>query len=77
MPSSSRFTGIDGEPTPGIGKAIIPLVIPALAGSTFTADMIGGSGSYCPGLVPVPSRLSGIEFDQKGCFMLLRKKKGA
>ena len=57
MPSFSRFTGIDGEPTPGIGKAIIPLMIPALAGRIFTADMLGGSGSYCPGLVPLSTSI--------------------
>ena len=53
LPSRNMFTGIDGKPTPGMGRAIIPLMIPALRGSTFTADMIGGSGSYCPGLLPL------------------------
>ena len=44
-PTRAQFTGIDGRPTPGIGKAVLPLRIPAMRGTTFTGDMIGGSGS--------------------------------
>ena len=57
FPSRNKFTGIDGEPTPGMGRAIIPVVVPALRGSTFVADMIGGSGSYCPGLLPLSTSI--------------------
>ena len=57
LPSFNKFTGIDGEPTPGVGKAVVPLMIPALRDSTFTADMIGGSGSYCPGLLPLSTSI--------------------
>ncbi len=56
-PTNAQFTGIDGKPTPGIGKAIIPLKIPALGDASFTADMIGDNGSYCPGLFPLSSSI--------------------
>lgn len=56
-PSEARFTGIDGEPTPGLGKALVPLRHPLLRGATFSADMIGGAGSYCPGLFPLSTSI--------------------
>ena len=51
-PSTGTFTGIDGEPQPGLGKARMPLGLPGLEDSSYTADLIGGNGSSCPGLLP-------------------------
>ncbi|CAK0791575.1 unnamed protein product, partial [Prorocentrum cordatum] len=56
-PTRAQFTGIDGKPTPGIGKAIVPLRIPAMKDATFTGDMIGGMGSWCPALMPLPTSI--------------------
>ncbi|CAK0846103.1 unnamed protein product [Prorocentrum cordatum] len=56
-PTRAQFTGIDGKPTPGIGKAILPLRIPAMKDATFTGDMIGGMGSWCPALMPLPTSI--------------------
>lgn len=53
MPAWSHFTGIDGKPTPGIGNVVVPLKMPAMRGATLTGDVIGGSGSWCPGLMPL------------------------
>ena len=52
-PSHAQFTGIDGCPTPGIGTAVIPLPKAPLQNASFTADLIGGPGSHCPGLLPL------------------------
>ena len=57
-PSTSSFTGIDGKPTPGLGIAHIPLCHPLLPEAIFHADMIGGPGSCCPGLMPLKSMLN-------------------
>ena len=51
-PATSKFAGIDGPPTPGIGKVVVPLQIPVLKGATFTGDVIGDLGSFFPALLP-------------------------
>ena len=51
--SGATFTGIDGVPSPGQGSALVPLGMRnAPPGLSFQADMIGGEGSCCPGLLP-------------------------
>ena len=57
MPTNAKFTGIDGIPTPGTGKSKVPLGIPMLENATFTGDLIGGPGSYCPGLFPLKTSI--------------------
>ena len=54
-PSSLQFSGIEGETTPGCVQADMPVGVPGLEGWTFTCDLIGGSGSFCPGLWPLRS----------------------
>jgi len=51
-PSVGTFSGINGEPKPGMGRATIPLGLPGFPGAVFEADMLGGMASECPGLLP-------------------------
>lgn len=46
------FVGIGGEPSEGLSKANFPLGIPEL-NAVFDTDLIGGSGSKFPGLLPL------------------------
>ena len=57
-PSTATFTSIDGKPTKGLGSAAIPLPKTALKNGVFVADLIGGAGSLCPGLLPLSSFLA-------------------
>lgn len=46
-----QFLGINGEPSPGLAKTRYQLGLPGLD-VKYEADIIGGTGSYCPGLLP-------------------------
>ena len=54
--SGGTFTGIDGQPTPGLGIAVTPIGV-GVPGATFEADMLGGAGSRCPGLFPLNAQI--------------------
>eukprot|EP00959_Pyramimonas_sp_CCMP1952_P049684 1038302-Pyramimonas_sp.AAC.1 len=56
-PSNSTFSGIDGNADPGLAVVTMPLGAPGVQDITFKADLMGGSGSKCPGLLPLPSLL--------------------
>ncbi|CAK0865187.1 unnamed protein product [Prorocentrum cordatum] len=56
-PSNSTFSGIDGNTDPGLAVVTMPLGVPGVQDITFKADLMGGSGSKCPGLLPLPSLL--------------------
>ena len=53
-PTKAIFTGIDGRPEPGLAVCTFPLGVPGLQDTSFRTDLIGGSGSHCPGLLPMP-----------------------
>ena len=50
--SHSKLSGIDGKASQSLGLGTIPLNLKALPRSTFTMDLLGGSGSRCPCLLP-------------------------
>ena len=57
VPSSATFTGVDGLPEPSLGRCTVPLGVPGLDRVTFSTDLIGKSGSRCPGLLPLEALL--------------------
>lgn len=56
MRTERSFVGIDGEPSPGCAKVSYPLGLKGLE-ATFEADIIGGPGSQCPGLLPLATMI--------------------
>ena len=56
-PSTSTFSGIDGQSDPGLAVATMPIGVPGCSDITFKADLMGGTGSKCPGLLPNSSLL--------------------
>ena len=48
---SGKFQGISAEPQQSLGQCEFPIGLLGIQG-TFTADVIGGKGSMCPGLLP-------------------------
>ena len=54
--SDRTFVGIDGEPSAGLSKVNLPLGIPGL-NAKFDGDIIGGTGSQCPGLLPLDTMI--------------------
>ena len=54
--SHTILTGIDGNGTPGVAHVKMPLGLPGLA-AVFAGDLMGGSGSRCPGLMPLDTML--------------------
>jgi hypothetical protein len=62
--SSNTFTGISPKAESSLGICSIPIGLTGLAVSLFSADVIGGDASLCPGLVPLQSLIS------LGCCML-------
>ena len=50
-PSSATFTGIDGQPEPGVGVAEIPLALVGAPDVVWNSDLMGGSGSNCSALL--------------------------
>ena len=52
-PSNATFTGVDGRPEPGLGVCTFPLVISGIPGRPFRTDLMGGTGSKCPGPLPL------------------------
>ena len=57
-PSGSTFSGISGGSESTKGCATIPITVPGMGDCTFAADIVGGKGSYCPGLLPNSSMRS-------------------
>eukprot|EP00959_Pyramimonas_sp_CCMP1952_P116765 2440564-Pyramimonas_sp.AAC.1 len=52
-PSNASFTGINGQPYPSRGSFLGPILVEGMErGTTYRADLIGGPGSRCPGLLP-------------------------
>ena len=47
--TNARFTGIDGQPEPGISRVEFPLGLASLPNVTLEVDLIGNAGSTCPG----------------------------
>ncbi|CAK0840390.1 unnamed protein product, partial [Prorocentrum cordatum] len=56
--SSAKLSGIDGVPNPSLGLGKLPLNLDALPNSSFTMDMLGGSGSRCPLLMPLETMIN-------------------
>jgi len=53
--STNKFTGISAESQQSLGQCEFPIGLKGLQHCTFHADVIGGKGSTCPGLVPCHS----------------------
>ncbi|CAK0870317.1 unnamed protein product, partial [Prorocentrum cordatum] len=71
--SGSKLSGIDGNPNASVGLGTIPLNLKAMPGSAFTMDLLGGSGSRCPCLLPSESI---IEHAGSMCANILPEKDG-
>ena len=56
--STNLFTGISAATEKSLGIVSIPIGLAGIAWSTFKADVLGGSASCCPGLIPLSSLLS-------------------
>eukprot|EP00959_Pyramimonas_sp_CCMP1952_P311335 6515667-Pyramimonas_sp.AAC.1 len=51
--SQATFTGINGQADPSCGEFRGPVCVEGMqSGTTYQADLIGGSGARCPGLLP-------------------------
>ena len=53
--SFNSFTGISPKAEQSLGMVTIPIGLLGLSSSWFTADVIGGASSLCPGLIPLKS----------------------
>ena len=62
QPSQSRFSGISATQEMSLGLCGIPIGLQGVPKSMFYADVLGGSASMCPGLVPLHSLMSNTEF---------------
>ena len=51
--SIATFQGINPNPEKSVGKVTIPIGLAGLSGAVFSADVIGGASTLCPGLVPL------------------------
>jgi hypothetical protein len=61
-PSNSRFSGISSMQQVSLGLCDMPIGLQGVDKSTFSADVLGGDASWCPGLVPLHSLMSSAEF---------------
>lgn len=57
-PSNNKFTGISTDEQKSIGLVNFPIGLLGISNSTYTADVIGGPSSRCPGLVPLITLLA-------------------
>ena len=62
-PSVNKFTGITADPQKSLSLVCFPIGLQGIKNATFTADVLGGISSRCPGLVPLVSLL------QAGCII--------
>jgi len=51
--SNDVFSGISAMAEKSLGKVTIPIGLAGLTNATYTADVVGGQASQCPGLVPL------------------------
>ena len=56
--SDSTFSGIDGVSNGAAGCVRLLSPLPELKKVTFDADLIGGAGSGCPGLMPLSTMIT-------------------
>lgn len=56
--SNAGFSGISAGVQMSLGRVNIPIGLLGVNRATFTADVIGGDSSNCPGLVPLRTLLS-------------------
>ena len=61
-PSNARFSGISSAQETSLGVCGIPIGLQGVPNSMFFSDVLGGSASQCPGLVPLHSLMSNAEF---------------
>ena len=58
FPSNNTFSGINGNDDPSIAVALVPLGVKGVDNIAFKTDLIGGSGSHCPGLMPLETLIT-------------------
>ncbi len=56
--SNNKFTGISTDEQHSIGLVNFPIGLLGINNATYTADVIGGASSRCPGLVPLVTLLA-------------------
>ncbi len=56
--SNNKFTGISTDEQHSVGLVNFPIGLLGISNATFTADVIGGASSRCPGLVPLVTLLA-------------------
>ena len=56
--SNDKFTGIAAGPQKSLSLVSFPIGLLGIKRATFTADVLGGISSKCPGLVPLVSLLN-------------------
>ena len=57
-PSNNKFTGITADPQKSLSLVCFPIGLRGIKNATFTADVLGGISSKCPGLIPLVSLLN-------------------
>ena len=60
--SQSRFSGISSTQECSLGVVGIPIGLQGVPKSIFCADVLGGTASMCPGLVPLHTLIRSAEF---------------
>ena len=60
--SQSKFSGISSAQEHSLGLCHLPIGLRGIPWSIFHADILGGSASLCPGLVPLHSLMTNAEF---------------
>ena len=60
--SQARFSGISSAQEISLGVCGIPIGLKGVPKALFCADVLGGSASMCPGLVPLQTLMNSTEF---------------
>jgi hypothetical protein len=66
--SAAKFSGISSKSEESIGRVSIPIGLVGCPPAAFIADVIQGSGSQCPGLMPLHTFVSNGCILACGCF---------
>ena len=56
--SNNKFTGITADPQKSLSLVKFPIGLIGIRNATYSADVLGGISSKCPGLIPLASLLN-------------------
>ena len=60
--SNAKFSGISSDLQYSVGLVTFPIGLQGISNAVFSADVLGGHATHCPGLVPLRSLMRTSEF---------------